>query len=150
MDNVGFALYRDENHTPDPDALIKHIKEVYAAGCDEIERMIELRKAEAEGRLIVIDGKDANVPTNADRIRAMTDDELAKFIESMVDGSNSHEVACYGCINYGTHHSDPKYKGTYLYDCEGCNSEGVGLDVKKWLQKHAEEAEAELEGGDGA
>lgn len=84
--------------------------------------------------------------TNADRIRAMTDDELSKFIESMVDGSNSHEVACYGCINYGTHHSDPQYKGTYLYDCEGCNSEGVGLDVKKWLQKHAEAAEAAIKG----
>lgn len=76
--------------------------------------------------------------TNADRIRAMSDEELAEFIRSMVDGSNSHNVACYGCINYGTHHSDPANKGTYLYECDGCENEGIGLDVLMWLQQPAE------------
>ena len=77
--------------------------------------------------------------TNADRIRSMSDEELAEFIRSMVDGSNSHNVACYGCINYGTHHSDPANKGTYLYECEGCTNEGIGLNVLMWLQQPAED-----------
>lgn len=76
--------------------------------------------------------------TNADLIRAMSDEELAEFIRSMVDGSNNHNVACYGCINYGTHHSDPANKGTYLYECDGCENEGIGLDVLMWLQQPAE------------
>ena len=79
-----------------------------------------------------VDGKPV---TNADRIRAMSDEELAEFIQNMVDGSNSHNVACYGCINYGTHHSDPANKGTYLYECEGCTNEGIGLDVLMWLRQ---------------
>ena len=79
--------------------------------------------------------------TNADRIRAMSDEELAEFIRSMVDGSNNHNVACYGCINYGTHHSDPANKGTYLYECEGCINEGIGLNVLMWLQQPAEVSE---------
>ena len=81
----------------------------------------------------------AKPQTNADRIRAMSDEKMAKFIQNMVDGSNSHNVACYGCINYGTHHSDPANKGTYLYECEGCTNEGIGLDVLMWLQQPAEE-----------
>ena len=79
------------------------------------------------------------VLTRADKIRAMSDEELAEFIRSMVDESNSHNVACYGCINYGTHHSDPANKGTPLYECDGCENEGIGLDVLMWLQKPAEE-----------
>ena len=73
--------------------------------------------------------------TNADRVRSMSDEELAEFIQNMVDGSNSHNVACYGCINYGTHHSDPANKGTYLHECEGCTNEGIGLDVLMWLRQ---------------
>lgn len=82
--------------------------------------------------------KTEYVQTNADRIRAMGDEELAELIRSMVDGSNNHNVACYGCINYGTHHSDPANKGTYLYECDGCENEGIGLDVLMWLQQPAE------------
>ena len=77
--------------------------------------------------------------TNADRIRSMSDEKMAEFIQNMVDGSNNHNVACYGCINYGTHHSNPANKGTYLYECEGCTNEGIGLDVLMWLQQPAEE-----------
>lgn len=79
--------------------------------------------------------------TNADRIRAMSDEKMAEFIQNMVDGSNNHNVACYGCINYGTHHSNPANKGTYLYECEGCTNEGIGLDVLMWLQQPAEETD---------
>ena len=81
--------------------------------------------------------------TNADRIRAMSDEELAVFIESMVDDNKCHEVACYGCTVYGTHHSDPANKGTNLYECDGCPSEGIGLDVMAWLQQPAEEVHHE-------
>ena len=88
----------------------------------------------------------SQTPSNADRIRSMTDEKMAKFIQNMVDGSNSHNVACYGCINYGTHHSNPANKGTYLYECEGCESEGIGLDVLMWLQQPAEEADNEIVG----
>lgn len=77
--------------------------------------------------------------TNGDRIRAMSDAELADFIRSMVDENETHEVACYGCVNYGTHHSDPQNKGTTLYECEGCSCEGVGLDILKWLKQPAKE-----------
>lgn len=71
--------------------------------------------------------------TNFDRIKGYSVDEMAEFIRSMVDDEETHEVACYGCINYGTHHSDPAYKGTNLYECEGCSCEGIGLDVVAWL-----------------
>lgn len=77
--------------------------------------------------------------TNGDRIRAMNDEELAEFIRKMVDGSNSHEIGCYECIYYGTHHSDISNKGTPLYECEGCSGEGIGLDIHKWLQRPAQE-----------
>ena len=80
-----------------------------------------------------------NRKTNADRIRDMSDEELAEFIRSMVDDTCTHEVACYGCVHYGTHHSDPANKGTNLYECEGCSCEGVGLNVLKWLKQPVEE-----------
>jgi hypothetical protein len=73
--------------------------------------------------------------TNGDRIRAMTDEELAEFITSLADGENNHDVCCFGCINYGTHHSDPANKGTRLYECDDCLNEGIGLDVEKWLKQ---------------
>lgn len=91
-----------------------------------------------ESKVAEIDHANEAPQTNADRIRSMTDEELAEFIRSMVDESNSHNVACYGCINYGTHHSDPANKGTYLYECDGCENEGIGLDVLMWLQQPAE------------
>ena len=100
-----------------------------------MKRFIELGLKDAELPMGVVPKK----PTNADRIRSMSDEKLAEFIQNMVDGSNNHNVACYGCINYGTHHSDPANKGTYLYECEGCTNEGIGLDVLMWLQQPAEE-----------
>jgi hypothetical protein len=82
---------------------------------------------------------NAKTKTNADRIRAMSDEELAEFIRSMVDEDRDYDVGCYGCINYGTHHSDPENKGTHLYECDGCLNEGIGLDIVKWLQQPAQE-----------
>lgn len=76
---------------------------------------------------------------NADKIRSMTDEELAEFIRSMVDGSYNYDFACYKYTNYVTHHSDPANKGIYLYKCDDCESEGIGLDVLMWLQQPAED-----------
>ena len=80
---------------------------------------------------------DKNV-TNFDRIKAMSIEEMAEFIKSMVDENETHEVGCYGCSFYGCHHSDPKYKGTGLYECEDCSNESVGLDLIKWLESEVE------------
>ena len=108
----------------------------FEKACDEFGATVDLLIANG---VTVQECKLGVKKTNADRIRSMSDEELAEFIRSMVDGSNSHNVACYGCINYGTHHSDPANKGTYLYECEGCTNEGIGLDVLMWLQQPAEE-----------
>ena len=72
-----------------------------------------------------------------ERIKQLTVEEMAEFIRSMVDEAESHEVACYGCVNYGTHHSDPRNKGTSLYECDGCPCEGMGLDIVAWLNSKA-------------
>ena len=77
--------------------------------------------------------------TNFEKIKNMSIGEMAEFLESMVDGNNAHEVGCYGCINYGTHHANPEYKEDGLYECEGCSCEGVGLDLVKWLEREVED-----------
>ena len=82
-----------------------------------------------------VDGKPM---TNAQKIRAMSDEELAEFIRSIVDGSYNYDFACYKYTNYETHHSDPANKGIYLYKCDDCESEGFRLDVLMWLQQQAE------------
>ena len=77
--------------------------------------------------------------TNYQKIKMMSVEEMADFLESMVDENRTHDVGCYGCINYGTHHSDPENKETGLYECDGCDCEGVGHDLVKWLNKEVSE-----------
>ena len=79
--------------------------------------------------------------TNFEKIKAMTVEEMADFLKSMVDDEESHNVACYGCPSYGCHHSDPQYKGSNLYECDGCENEGIGLDLVKWLESEVQEDE---------
>lgn len=67
--------------------------------------------------------------TNFESIKAMTVEKMAEFIKSMVDDSEVHCVACYGCVHYGTHHS---------YECDGCPDEGIGLDLVKWLESEVD------------
>lgn len=76
--------------------------------------------------------------TNYDRIKNMTIPEMADFLKSLLDGENNHNVGCYDCTHYGTHHSDIKNKGTNLYECDGCSCEGIGLDLVKWLESEVE------------
>jgi hypothetical protein len=80
-----------------------------------------------------------NAYTNFERIKDMSIEEMAAFLKSMVDDNETHKVGCYGCINYGTHHSDPQNKENGLYECEGCYCEGVGHDLVKWLEREVEE-----------
>ena len=73
--------------------------------------------------------------TNYDRIRNMSVDEMAEFLTSLLNGENNHNVGCYGCVNYGTHHSDPNYQ---FYECGDCYCEGIGYDLVKWLERGVE------------
>ena len=75
--------------------------------------------------------------TNYEHIKNMSVEEMADFLTSLLDGENKHYVGCYGCINYGTHHSDPSNKD--LYECEGCDCEGIGYDLVKWLESEVTE-----------
>ena len=72
--------------------------------------------------------------TNADKIRLMSDDELAEWIDKQLNQDredwSSNVIGCYHCINYGTHH--------YPNDCGEC--EWLG-GIKQWLQKEAKEIE---------
>lgn len=66
------------------------------------------------------EGKDTYAPTNADRIRAMSDEELATFISEIADECERNTECnqhCYGC------------------DIEYC----VRESCLKWLQQPAEE-----------
>lgn len=71
-------------------------------------------------------------------ITTMKPHELAEFLCTLLDPDEAPEIGCFNCINFGTHHSDPAYKGTNLYECESCPNEGVGLDLEKWLMKERE------------
>jgi hypothetical protein len=81
--------------------------------------------------------------TNADKIRNMTDNELAEWLDKMVNQYRKDwtPIGCYHCINYGTHHSDKSNIGTkfeYLYECKGCEFENGLLE---WLKSESEVGE---------
>ena len=63
--------------------------------------------------------KDTNVTTNADRIRAMSDEELAKAI-----ASKAYTGAC--------NDFDISYDGNCCHNCEKCDA------IIKWLQQPVE------------
>ena len=67
------------------------------------------------------EGKDTNAPTNADRIRAMSDEELAGFLMKLMHNN----VQCFGEGMF-PYHPCPQEQ-----NCKQC-----GLD---WLQQPAEE-----------
>ena len=75
--------------------------------------------------------------TNFEKIKAMTADEMAEWIKTMVDNNENHNVGCYQCMHYGTHHTNKKYIGTknqHLYYCKDCEHENIGLNIDKWLK----------------
>ena len=82
-----------------------------------------------------IEGKYYEPKTNADRIRNMTDEELAEFIDKMLnqDREDCDPIGCYGCAYYGTHHQD---KDSELYECGDCEFEN---GILAWLQAEVKE-----------
>ena len=72
--------------------------------------------------------------TNAEKIKNMSDKELGEFLKNVEKGEEN--ISCYGCMNWGTHHSNPLEKD--LYECKGCYWEGIGEDIEKWLNKEAQ------------
>lgn len=68
-------------------------------------------------------------------ITTMKPHEMAEFLRTLLDPDEAPEIGCFCCVNYGTHHSEPAFKGTNLYECEGCPNEDIGLDLEKWLMK---------------
>lgn len=76
-------------------------------------------------------------------ITTMKPRELAEFLRTLLDPDDAPEIGCFCCVNYGTHHSDPAYKGTNLYECGGCPNEDVGLDLEKWLMMERVDGGAE-------
>ncbi len=77
--------------------------------------------------------------TNFEKIKNMSVEELADLLKSLAEGENKYEVGCFTCVYYGTHHSDIKNKGTYLYECADCDCESIGLDLVKWLESEVKE-----------
>jgi Lar family restriction alleviation protein len=107
---------------------------------------IQLNKKEAIAAWNRRTGKDINVATNADRIRGMSDDEMANWLDSLFNERRDDwkPIGCYNCINYGTHHSDSANKGTRLYECDGCDFEGsqengYKYGILNWLKQPAKE-----------
>lgn len=68
-----------------------------------------------------IDGEKRNKQTNADKIRAMNDAELAEFLDDLTDN----------CCRYAEHQN--------CGNCQiGLDIESGFCDIKKWLQSEAE------------
>lgn len=71
-------------------------------------------------------GVTADKPTNADRIRAMSDEELAVFLDDLT-------CLCVDCNDHdGVNENCPIYK-------QGCGRYCEPKDLMDWLQQPAEE-----------
>lgn len=66
--------------------------------------------------------------TNYERIKNMTLEEMAEFLQKNFDENNEY-FGCYSCSNYGTHHF-PK-------DCEPCYWVSIEGSIEKWLQSES-------------
>lgn len=66
--------------------------------------------------------------SNFEIIKNMSLEELAEFLTKCISDELTHDIGCYQCIDYGTHHWRDG-------DCEKsrCEMFPIGLDVKKWL-----------------
>jgi len=74
--------------------------------------------------------------TNYEKIKSMTVDKMADFIEGLQsDNDASGYIGCPHCSAYGTHHADKSYIGTaheHLYECKDCEFEN---GLVQWLQR---------------
>lgn len=64
--------------------------------------------------------------TNADKIRAMKDEELAEWIDKQYNQNrlDCESIGCYNCMRYNTHH--------YPNDCGDCEWKN---GVLSWLKE---------------
>lgn len=67
--------------------------------------------------------------TNYEKIKNMTIEEMAKFLQKNFD-QNEESFGCYSCIDYQTHH--------YPKDCQACYWLTIGGSIEKWLQSESE------------
>ena len=77
--------------------------------------------------------------SNADVLRNMTDEDLAEFLDKMLnqDREDCDPIGCYGCVYYGTHHQN---KNSEYYKCGDCEFEGGLL---QWLQSEVKEDDSD-------
>ena len=68
---------------------------------------------------------------NFEKIKNMTLDEMAEFLQKQFDEFEEH-FGCYSCINYNTHHYNEK-------ECKDCEYWECGGSIKQWLQQESEE-----------
>jgi len=68
--------------------------------------------------------------TNFEKIKAMTVGEMTDWIEKQNDQERDdwESLGCYHCINYRTHHQNPRECG----DCEWFSG------IRSWLEREAE------------
>lgn len=73
--------------------------------------------------------------TNYERIKAMSVEEMAEFLQKTFD-ENKENFGCYGCMHYETHH--------YPDDCKTrengkpCYWLSIEGNIKKWLKSEAD------------
>lgn len=84
--------------------------------------------------------KEGRTLTNGDKIRSMTDEELAEWLDKQFNQNRKdwNGFGCYHCINHGTHHSDKSNIGTKnenLYECKDCEFEN---GIVGWLKTNYE------------
>ena len=98
----------------------------------EVENYIynEIEKKKEEFINCPLKNESKTKMTNADKIRSMTDEELAEWLDRQHNQNRSdwEPLGCYKCIYYKTHHQ-PK-------DCRKCEWKN---GILGWLKKEVQE-----------
>lgn len=80
--------------------------------------------------------------TNYQKIKGMSIEEMATFLEQHIYGeveTDDDVRGCNDCIHNGTHHTNKEYLGTefeHLYECKDCEYENDKTLIT-WLNKEA-------------
>ena len=93
--------FEDTELTPEEIDMDHEAAEALARICQycDLDRLDELAKADKEGRVVVMPEAQEVVFTNADRVRKMSDEDLAKFMLSGCGAAycknNDRDSTCY-------------------------------------------------------
>jgi len=65
--------------------------------------------------------------TNFEKIKSMTVEKMTEWIKDISDDERDtwEPIGCYHCVNYGTHHQNPRECG----DCEWISG------IRGWLER---------------